>query len=188
MLGLIGGKQPRGHDHFSDSSGANQRIKAREVVHVEDIAECLRNRQAEAGGLIGNADIAAAGNTKPAASAGAGNGGDHRLGAAFQRAQNLINARFVIQRILGGAEFAELRNIRARSKRLAARTHDHPNANGGVGADFIGQFREPRIHGEGHGIARLRAIESGPGNAAFAGFVQQVFGHGQVPRNWDQHG
>ena len=52
----------------------------------------------------------------------------------------------------------------------------------------ISQFREPRIHGEGHGIARLRAVESGPGNAAFADFVQQIFGHGQVPRLWDAHG
>ena len=188
MLCLIGGKQPRGHDHFRHGGGTNQRIEAREIVHVEDIAERLRNRQAEAGTLIGNANIAAAGNAKPTAGAGAGDGRDHGLGAALQRAQHLINAGFVIQRIFRGAEFAELGDIGAGRESLAAGAHDDPDANRGIGADFIGQFSKPRIHGEGHRIARLRAVEGGPGNAAFADFVQQVFGHGQVPRLWDAHG
>ncbi len=188
MLRLISGKQPRGHDHFSDGSGANQRIEAREIVHVQDIAERLRNRQTEAGTLIGNADIAASGNAKPAASASPGNGRDHGLGAALERAKHLINARFVIQRILGGAKFAELGDIGAGRKRLAARTHDHPYADSGIGADLIGQFGQARIHGEGHGIARLRAVESGPGNAAFADFVQQIFAHGHILGFWWAHG
>src|SRR3974377_1666968 len=57
----------------------------------------------------------------------------------------------------------------------AAGARDHQNLDRGVALGFIANRGEPLIHREGEGIARLRAIERDPADAA-PHFVEEGLG------------
>ena len=65
-------------------------------------------------------------------------------------------------------EFAELVDVGARGKGLVAGPAQHQHLDGPIVIGLLANGGEPLVHGEGEGVARLRAVESDPPDAVVA--------------------
>ena len=95
---------------------------------------------------------------------------------AFERIrQDSVDTRFIVERVLRRGEGSELIDIGARCEGLVAGALQHQHLERAIAVGLVADFRQPFVHRESERVARLRAIERDPADAA-AHFVEDVLG------------
>ena len=157
-----------------ESSSENESLHARrpdqrgeppDARHRKAITKRTGNRKSKSCRFCPHAQVAAGGNARSAAGARAGDRGDGGHTALFDRRQHAIEPAFVFHRVLRRFESAELVDVGARREGLVAGPLKDQNLDRAILAGLLADLREPLVHLEGEGIARLRAIERGTPDA-----------------------
>src|SRR5262245_13648313 len=161
---LLGADEPCGEYEILHARGSDQRRKPAEARHGKAVAERAGDRKSHSRRLGPDAHIAASGDPSTAAGAGAGDRGDRGHAALLERRQHAIDARFVFDRMLGRLEGAKLIDVGARCKGLVAGALEYEHLDRAVLVGLLAYLREPLVHREGEGIARLRTVEYGAPN------------------------
>src|SRR5207248_11371576 len=106
-----------------------------------------------------DAQVAAGGDRRAAARAGAVDRGDGRHAAALDRVHHAIDALLIGERVRLLVEGAELRDVGARGKGLVAPAAHEDGADRAVLVRAVADLGQPLVHRKRQGIARLRAVE-----------------------------
>ncbi len=132
-------------------------------------------RDAEAGGRLGDAQVAGDGDLGAAAHARALDEGDGRAG---ERGQGVVSG--LVHGVVGGAvgEAAELGDVGAGAEVLAGAAH-HEDPHGGVVGQLGAGAGDARPHGLGDRVALVGAVEPQRGHRAVAGDHEGLVGGGE---------
>src|SRR5690606_19143633 len=118
-------------------------------------------------------EIAGCGDRCAATGTGTGNGGYRRYPAALHRAQDIVHSLFIIQRVVGRPECAELGYVGTGGERPPARARNDEDIGTVVPARRGTDLRQTLIHREGQRVAGFRPVEDDVSDA-FSYLEQEV--------------
>jgi len=137
------------------------------MISLVRVAERARDGEAELRRGSADAQVAGRGDAGSASGAGALDGREGRNPDILERVEDPVHLRFVVDGLLRRLEGPELRDVGAGHEGLVARAPQDQHPDALVGVHLRAELPEPRVHPEGHRVARFRPVEGQPGDAAF---------------------
>src|SRR5712692_736022 len=171
--------QPGGKNDVLHTRWSQQSHQPDVVRHREAIAKSSADGNTKASVCGADAKIAASGNREPATGARSGDRGDGGNAGTLQSADQALDPRFIVQRVLGGGKSLELRNVGARGECIFLRARQQESFNRQIVLGLLADLSKLFIHSEGKRIASLRAIE-GDATNAIMDLIQDVSAHGAI--------